>query len=388
MALLTECSWDQARELCESNFASCGSETIAIVKSANRYLASDIKSLTDLPAYDTSSMDGWAVSGSGPWSVIGEVKTGFISDLSLAPNQCLKISTGGVVPPGATAILPWENAKQNGELISGQVKDNDFIRPAGAEAKSGEIILEKGTKITPPMIGLLAGCGHDEIEVNKKPKIAVFYLGDELLHSGLPKAGAVRDALGCQLPSLIESYGAQVISNQFLKDDLETLINSVSGAMQEADLIITTGGTADGPRDFIKPTIENFSGEYLIDRVLVRPGYHILLAKLSGKIPLLALPGNPQSAIAALTAFGEPLIGAMTGRLKLNIRQVPLAAGLSTQQNHWRMVPGNLVDGKFEVAQFLGSNMLRGLAYSQGFALLEPGSHNENELVRWLPLSN
>jgi molybdopterin molybdotransferase len=386
MNFLEECSWDHARKITEISFSFSATKSLAIAEANGRYLAQSVKALTDLPAYPTSAMDGWAICQQGPWKIVGEVRTGFISGIKLKPGECIKISTGGVVPEGATAILPWEQASECQGAITGVLTPADHIRPAGAEAKKGEIILKAGTKITPPVIGLLAGCGHDEVIVAKQPRVAIFFLGDELLHSGLPTNGAVRDALGCQLPSLLEMYGAKIITAKFLKDELEFLTEAISTVLNDVDLIITTGGTADGPKDFVKPAITHFSGEYLIDRVRVRPGYHILLAKLNNSIPLLALPGNPQSAVAALTAFGEPLVNALQGAPVKKIEKVKLSQPLNTPKDSWRMVPGSLTSQGFEVAQYLGSNMLRGLAYSQGFALLDPGEHQVNQLVRWLPL--
>lgn len=386
MNLIEECSWTHARKIAETSFTACGTQTIPINDSNGRYLANQVTSLTDLPAYGTSAMDGWAISSTGPWKIVGEVRTGFINDLKLKAGECAKISTGGVVPEGANAVLPWESATEKDGTINGMLSSTTHIRPIGAEAKNGEVILSAGAKITPPIIGLLAGCGHDEVRVTRQPKIAIFFLGDELLQKGLPTNGAVRDALGCQLPSLLEMYGAKVEVASFLSDQLNFLISAISAVLTEVDLIITTGGTADGPKDFVKPAIAHFSGEYLIDRVMVRPGYHILLAKIQNSIPLLALPGNPQSAVAALTAFGEPLINALQGAPVHPLKEIRLTQPLSTPKDSWRMVPGNLTDQGFEVAQYLGSNMLRGLAYSQGFALLEPGDHPANHLAHWLPL--
>lgn len=386
MKLVVECSWTHARKIAETSFTSCGTQTIPINESNGRYLVKNVISLTDLPAYETSAMDGWAVSNAGPWKIVGEVRTGFINDLKLKAGECAKISTGGVVPKGATAVVPWESATEKDNLVNGILSPTTHIRPVGAEAKNGDVILSAGTKITPPIIGLLAGCGHDNVTVTRQPKIAIFFLGDELLQEGLPTNGAVRDALGCQLPSLLEMYGAKVAVASFLTDKLNVLISAISSVLNQVDLIITTGGTADGPKDFVKPAIAHFSGEYLIDRVMVRPGYHILLAKVQNSIPLLALPGNPQSAIAALTAFGEPLINSLQGAPLHPLKEIKLTQPLSTPKDSWRMVPGNLTDQGFEVARYLGSNMLRGLAYSQGFALLAPGEHSANHLARWLPL--
>ncbi len=385
---MREFSWNNAVTTALQAFPSLISEDITIHNAVGRYLATDYTSLCDLPAFETSSMDGWAISGDSPWKVIGEVTTGKKSEQHIGKSECLAIATGGVIPDGATAVIPWEKVTEKDGLVFGEIDSGANIRPAGMESREGDLLAKAGTKINPPLAGLLAATGHDVIKVTRTPKVAIFFLGDELIHSGVPVDGAIRDALGPALPSFVRAYGADVISATFVKDDLEQLNNEISGVLDSVDLIITTGGTADGPRDYIKPAVAYFNGQLAIDCVKVRPGYHVLLASIeknSRNVPLLALPGNPQSALAAFTSIGRPLISGLLGAHLTELSEIELGEGVKTPDGFSRLVPGILNGKKFIQSGYLGSAMLRGVAQAEGFAIVDPGENPAGSAARWLP---
>jgi molybdopterin molybdotransferase len=388
--MLSECAWDLAYQVASDAFLALEVEVLPLVLAHGRVLNQPTFSLCDLPAFATSSMDGWVVRGPGPWKIVGEISTGSLTDQVLGESECMKIATGGVIPIGGESVLPWEQVKEEDGYVQGQSEVGVNIRPVGMESKKGDLLFDAGATLNPPKIGVLAATGHDEIIVARKPRIALFILGDELLHSGVPKAGSIRDSLGPQLPAFLEIYGAHVVSVQFIKDDLDLLISSIDSALPNVDMVITTGGTADGPRDYIKSAIARLGGDYLIDRVKVRPGYHVLLAKIPSQLgrqkPFLALPGNPQSALAALTSFGQPIINALLGKKKVLPSTIKLSEILQTPHGFSRLVPGHLDEDRFMPSGYLGSAMLRGVAHATGFALVSPGRHDVGASARWLPL--
>lgn len=386
---LVEGLWDDAFAIARDSFTSLPTQSIALSDAYGRVLGADMSALCNLPAFETSSMDGWVVNGDGPWKIIGEVKTGQISGLSLGPSQCLAIATGGVIPDGGQAVVAWEAATERDGFIHGTSEVGANIRPAGAESKKGELLISAGTQLNAPKIGLLAAAGHDDVVVTRRPRIAIFFLGDELMHSGVPVDGLVRDALGPQLPAMLSAFGADVAFSDFVTDDLDVLVGKISSAINsqnnEIDMVITTGGTADGPRDFIKSAIAAFAGEYLIDRVKVRPGYHILLAKIASQkgtnLAFLALPGNPQSAIAALISFGRPIIDAMRGLTPAVLVTVQMSQEMKVQEGFARLVPSVIENNICTPTNYLSSHMLRGVGAADGFALV-----SEAGPTRWLPI--
>ena len=378
---LIEPSWDQARAAAAALGRFNGAELLAINEAAGRVLASDAKSLVELPTYETSAMDGYVVTGKGPWKLVGEIKAGAPHKEILLDGQALGIATGAVIPEGAFGILRWENAKVENEIVYGEIESRKDFRPAGQEAKLDEVIINKGSKLTPGMIGLLAAAGYDKVEVSKRPKVALLLLGDEIQLSGLPKDGLVRDSLGPQIPIWFEKLGCEVISVEYVPDDLDLTTNAIVKALKIADIVATTGGTADGPRDFLHTAISKLEGEVLVDKVAVRPGHPQLLAVVADKA-LIGLPGNPQSAVVALLTLGQPLIDAMLGKSQSELPVISSDNQFEAQPGFTRLVLGKLTHGKFSAGEYLGSAMLRSLAHADGFAICT----NPPTVLRWLGL--
>ena len=378
---LTEPSWDAAREAAYKLGTVGEIEKLPISQIIDRYLAVDALALVQLPTYETSAMDGYVVSGTGPWKIIGEIKAGAPFKSSLNSGEALGIATGAVIPAGAFGVIRWENANVIGDLLNGETSERKDFRPAGEEAKLKEVLVRKGSKLTPAMVGLIAATGYDEIEVFKKPKVALLLLGDEIQLSGIPTDGLVRDSLGPQLPGWITKLGCEVAHIEYVPDDLDLTLKAINQATKEFDFVITTGGTADGPRDFLKIAVDKLNGSLIVDKVACRPGHPQVLAEVNGK-PLIALPGNPQSAVVALMTLGAPLIEAIFGR---NLSTLPIIAtedDFAAQPGFTRLVLGNLNMGKFKMGEFLGSAMLRSLAHADGFAICT----NPPTSLRWLGL--
>lgn len=379
---LIEPSWDDAREFSGSLRSRIETETCALIKAVGRTVAHDLQAMVNLPTYETSAMDGYAVSSAdGTWRIAGDVRAGEPFAGVLGEGEALRIATGAVIPEGTFGILRWEDATVSDEFVTGKTTSKKDFRPIGEEAKFGEILIKAGQCISPGMVGLLAAAGYDDVKVVRKPKVSLLLLGDEILLSGIPKDGLVRDSLGVQLPIWFNKLGCEVINIEYISDTLDETIDSIKRASQSSDVIVTTGGTADGPRDFLHAAIAQLQGSIHIDTVAVRPGHPQLLGEVSG-VPILGLPGNPQSAVVALITLGLPLIYSLLGR---KVEELPLISSeekLQAQANFTRLVPGTMRNGEFKSGMYLGSAMLRSLASADGFAVLtSPWS-----TLRWLEL--
>ena len=385
MSVLIEGSWDDARQIASATFSQLPAQLIAVADCLGRTLAQDVRSLVDLPTYATSAMDGYAVAGVGPWEIIGEVKAGLPMKQALKDGQAVGIATGAVVPEGVFGVIRWEDAKVIGVQLSGELVKNQDIRPPAHECTAGDVLIEAGTVLNPAMIGLLAAAGLDSVHVVNKPKVALVLLGDEIVLSGIPRDGLVRDALGPQLPGWLIAFGAEVISTQYISDQLDLVISELQRACESADIVITTGGTAQGPRDYLHDALDAIDAQILVDTVKVRPGHPMLLAR-KGKTAILGLPGNPQSAIVALASLGQPVIASMLGQAEATLATVLTASELTAPENFTRLIIGNLKDGQFHIAPYLGSAMLRGLAHSNGFGIVTKPLTHAGEHIRWLDL--
>ena len=166
MSEVAELSWDDARSKAQNTFKSLPTESIPLINSIGRVMDQDLAALIDLPLYTTSAMDGWVVRGPGPWKIIGDIKAGVPWKTELTAGECIRIATGAVIPEGADAVLRWEHAKveadlvhtlENREIILGQ-----DIRPAGLECKKGDVLVRAGERLTPVQVGLLAASGFDQ----------------------------------------------------------------------------------------------------------------------------------------------------------------------------------------------------------------------------------
>jgi len=284
-----------------------------------------------------------------------------------------------------SGLFRWESAKVVGAQLNGDVTKDQDIRPPAHECKAGDVIVNKGTVLNPAMIGLIAAAGFDEIDVVAQPRVALVLLGDEIQLSGIPRDGLVRDALGPQLPGWLSAMGAQIISTQYISDEFDLVVSALKAACEKADLVITTGGTAQGPRDYLHGALDAIGADILVDTVKVRPGHPMLLAR-KDSTAILGLPGNPQSAIVALVSLGQPVISSLLGQIQIKIESVITASELTAPTDFTRLIIGNLIDGQFHVAPYLGSAMLRGLAHSDGFAIVTKALTGAGEQVRWLDL--
>ncbi|WP_200212190.1 molybdopterin molybdotransferase MoeA [Micromonospora coerulea] len=350
-------------------------------------LAEPLTTRTDLPAFPTSSVDGWAVRGDGPWEVVGRVLAGNTPSPLTADGTTVEIATGAMVPEGTSAILRVEESDRTADgRVTGTPRPTPEWRQPGEEADAGEELLPTGTPVDPALIGLAASCGHDTLRVRRQPRAALLVFGDELLTAGPPAAGRVRDALGPAVPAWLRRYGCQVRPTDVVGPVADTLpahVAAVRAALANADLVCTTGGTMHGPVDHLHPTLEALGADYVVNTVAVRPGFPMLLARLvdaDGRVRFVAgLPGNPQSAIVALVSLVAPLLAGLQGRPMPALPQATLAEPVPGRGDytHLALVRLDRAAGTAHPVRHVGSAMLRGLAGADGFAVIRPGTSGE-----------
>lgn len=382
---MSDTSWPDARAAARDLGRRMPAREVALADAVERVLAESVEARTDLPGFDTSSMDGWAVAGAGPWTVVATVLAGAAPVAALAPGQAAVIATGAAVPAGAEAVVRREDGEVRDQVLAAvQPAPGTDIRPRGEECRRGEVLAVAGQIVAPGVAGLLSAAGVDHVEVVDRPQVALLLLGDELLTAGIPAVGQVRDSLGPQLPGWIARMGGCVVHTARVADTVDALVTALT-AVPDVDVILTTGGTAAGPVDCLHTALQQLGAELVVDSVAVRPGHPMLLADWSGT-PLIGLPGNPQSAVVALQTLGAPLMRSLLGQPEPELAQVTLAEALKAPAHENRLVLGTVTDGRFTAASHLGSAMLRGLASAQGFALLPPGGAPAGASVGWLPL--
>ncbi|MFJ6012250.1 molybdopterin molybdotransferase MoeA [Streptomyces sp. NPDC092952] len=467
-------SWPEARALAVRAGRAVGARTVRVPldRSLGHVLAEPLTALTDLPSFDTSAMDGWAVSGPGPWRLDeatgaedGPAGTGtgnrtrngtrnanangngngaegagggagILAGQGTVPElpdgAAVRIATGARIPPGADAVIRSEHAHADGATgllhAERQVLPGQDIRPRGQECRSGDLLMPPGALMTPAVLGLAAAAGYDTLVVVARPRVDVLVLGDELLTDGLPHDGLIRDALGPMIGPWLRTLGAEVSAPQRLGDDAAALRHAL--ATSEADLVVTTGGTAAGPVDHVHSVLAEAGAELLVDGAEVRPGHPMLLARLGGKDTadragggyLVGLPGNPLAAVSGLLTLAEPLLRGLAGQAPEpsywtvagedvqghphDTRLVPVVTRVGTAASRGPGAtagaggaggagalrpPGNAPDtgGGAECVvplRYNGPAMLRGIAAADGLAVVPPGGVRSGTEVEILDL--
>ncbi|MGZ2362180.1 molybdopterin molybdotransferase MoeA [Streptomyces sp. 372A] len=396
-------SWRAARAVASraGQRGAVRTEWLGLGAALGRVLGEALVALTDLPSFDTSAMDGWAVAGPGPWSIRddGGILAGHGASAQLPDGVAVRIATGARIPAQATAVIRSEHAhadEARGVLYARRsVSQGQDIRPRGQECRSGETLLPAGTVVTPAVLGLAAAAGYDELPVRARPRVDVLVLGDELLTAGLPHDGLIRDALGPMIGPWVHALGAEVTPPQRLGDDAEALWKALTGS--EADLIITTGGTAAGPVDHVHRVLDRIGAGLLVDGVAVRPGHPMLLARLPSDGPwLVGLPGNPLAAVSGLLTLAGPLLCGLAGRTPDDAYRVAIRDDVHGHPHDTRLVPvvhraagepGTAGGAEHVVPlHYNGPAMLRGIAAADGLAVVEPGGVRSGTEVEILDL--
>lgn len=381
---LVEPSWHDARATAHACVTPLPLEQTCLIEAHGRVTGGPILALTPLPPVPISAMDGWAISGEGPWVVVGQVLAGRVWPTPLGPGQAVRIATGAALPTDCDGVLRSEDGLIDPfGSVRGRLRRGGDVRPAGEEAQAGEVLVPAGVALTPARIGLAAAAGHDSLWVRCPPIVHLLVLGDELLSEGPSRDGRIRDSLGPQLPGWLARLGVDLAHTVRVEDTLQGLSMALEAA-EDADLIITTGGTAAGPVDHLHAAIAATGGSLIVDTVACRPGHPMLLAGWPTGRRIVGLPGNPLAAIAALLTLAQPLVAGLVGRPNEPLPNVVLGDYVAAQGAKTRLVPCRRVGDRVLPLDHIGSGMLRGLADADGFAVVTAGEGEPGSTAEWI----
>ncbi len=380
-----EPTWDDARVAAHAAAHPTQHADLAITETLGHVLAAPLVARIGVPAFDTSMMDGWAVAGDGPWRVVGRVLAGSMPP-ALAPGEAIGIATGAPVPAGARAVLRREWGAERAALLHAdrEPQPGEDIRRAADEAAAGDVLLPAGTLVTPPVIGLAALVGLDVLRVHLAPSVEVLVLGDEVVTSGIPEPGHVRDALGVQVLAWTAGWRCETRGVRHVADTRDAHIEALRTST--SDIVCTTGGTARGPVDHVHAALEALGARLIVDEVRVRPGHPMLLAQLPDGRFVVGLPGNPLAAVAAFLTLGEPLLHAMAGRALPEAETCVTTDAIQAPTSDRRLMPARRSGDVATPTPFWGSAMLRGIAASDCMLVTEPGGASAGDRVRVLSL--
>ena len=376
------------------------SETVSLSEALGRIAAQDIVSPIDVPSFDNSAMDGYAINTANadydkPFTMVGKSFAGAPFDGQIGNDQCIRIMTGGVIPDGANAVVMQENAipDQHNIHINQVPKVGEAIRRAGSDIAKGDLVISKGKIISPVDIGLMASLGLASIKVIRRLRVAVFSTGDELLESGeVLRPGCIYDSNRAMLCAMLNALHYQVIDLGKVEDDKSKLRETFNQADQQAEVIITTGGVSVGEADYTKEILEEL-GEIGFWKIAMKPGKPLAFGKLPNSY-FFGLPGNPVSAAATFVQVAKPALASLAGATP-NM-SIPLVAMADCD---FKKRPGRLDfqravywlddEGTLRVKPFgtQSSGVLSSFSGSNCFAVLEQqrGMVQAGEMVRIQP---
>lgn len=366
-----------------------GVERVALLQARDRVLAQEIRAAADLPPFDRSTVDGYAVragdtagaSSGDPVSLTlaGEVFMGEDVTFGIGAGQAVRIPTGGVLPPGADAVVMQEYTVRRDSVVSIErpvEAGENFVR-RGDDVKAGEVILQPGRRLRPQDLGLLAGLNIPQVDVYVQPKVAIIVTGDELVPPGQPaRRGQIYDMNTFTLSGLIEESGGVPQTYGIVRDNLAVLAERARFAHQTSDVLILTGGSSVGEKDIVTDAIAAL-GEpgIIVHGIAIRPGKPTILAVANRK-PVFGLPGNVVSAMVIYDLFVRPVIEALAGaqeqrRFGRTVR-ARLAGRLSAREreDHIRVALSERDDGLWATPIPGGSAVITSMTRADGIVVV------------------
>ncbi len=329
----------EARELVLGATRPLGTELVAIGEAAHgRVLAVDLTAGGDVPPFACSAMDGYAIiSGDAgrTLTVLGESRAGTPAARPLTDGGAIRISTGGAIPDGATAVIPQENvdARDGTILTRVAVTEGEHVRRAGEDMRTGETVLRAGTTLGGAELGAAVAAGAAELTVYRRPRVQVLSTGDELRAPGEPLGpGEIHNSNAPMLDALATGQGAVTATAQRLPDDRAATEKGLAGALENADVVIVTGGVSVGPHDHVKPALAELGVEEVFWRVALQPGKPTWFGRRGGTL-VFGLPGNPVSAVVTFSLFVRPALAALQGRGEERLLESEAVLGTAVRRN-------------------------------------------------------
>lgn len=357
-------SVEEALEILLSNLPERKVEQVTFEEALESVLAEDLVATCDIPPFDRSSMDGYAIRAADAenapvtLAVAGESRAGYGMSRSLEPGEAIAIMTGAPVPEGADAVEAIEQCEsiEGGTTVRilRPVRVRENIAPRASESKSGNVVLAAGHRVGPAEIAVMATFGYSKVKVYGKPRVAIFATGDELVEiDETPQPDQIRNSNAYCLNSQLRLMGIDADYLGIVRDDREELRRKMLSGL-ERDVLIITGGVSMGEYDFVRDVFQDLELEILFSKVAIKPGKPTVFARKGDKL-IFGLPGNPISALITFECFVRPVLGRlcgmtapelprMKGELLADMRQSPgrtafMPAWVAWQDDGWKVEP-------------------------------------------------
>jgi len=312
-------TYEEARERILDRVSPLGVERVALDAATGRTLAGEERAPGDLPPWDNSAMDGYAVRsedcrGEAALSIAGYQTAGGSGASAVPKGAAVRIMTGSPIPGGCDAVVPFEEAEErDGSVrVSAPVRPRQHIRFRGEDVRAETLVLRDGTVLRPPGISMLASFGRAMVPVYRKPRVAILSTGDELVELGDPPGhGKIVNSNSHALAAAVVEAGGDPILLGIARDERENLRAKLSAGL-DADVLVTSAGVSAGDRDMVRDVLAELGVANVFWKVLIKPGGPTAFG-VSGKIPVFSLPGNPVSSLITFEVFARPALRRMAG---------------------------------------------------------------------------
>jgi molybdopterin molybdotransferase len=361
-------------------------ESVDLLSADGRVLAAPVAASMPLPPFMNSAVDGYAVRSADlpkdaerAFAVSGRVQAGAAAPGAIAPGEAVRIFTGAPMPGGADTVFMQEDVRIDGEgrvVLPAGLKPGANVRPAGEDIPEGRIALPAGRRLRPQDIALAAALGLTRIEVRRRPRVAVFSTGNEVVSPGAARASMqLFDSNRYMLMAMLKRLGCEIADLGILRDDREQLAASLQDAAGRHDLILTSGGVSTGEEDHVKAAVES-AGKLVLWRMAIKPGRPVAMGVIGGT-PFIGLPGNPVASFVTFTYVVRPAVLALSGAVQAEVAPVLLRAAFTYRKKAGRReyVRASLRktdDGALEAVKFPreGAGLLSSLVDSDGLVEL------------------
>jgi molybdopterin molybdotransferase len=375
-------------------------ERVRLRGARGRVNAADVKAPVDLPPFDNSAVDGYAVrhadlreDGDTKLVIAGRLTAGARADIALRPGQAIRIFTGAAMPAGADTVFMQEDVTVEGDhvIVPKGLQLGANRRLAGEDVPAGQVALPAGTVLEPQHIALAAALGIADIEVRRRLKVAIFSTGDEVVEPGSPRGGAaIYDANRYLLSELLERLGAVVTDLGILPDDEQALARALQAAAAGHDLVVTSGGVSTGEADHVRSAVERI-GSLVFWRVAIKPGRPVAMGVIRGahdSAAFVGLPGNPVAVFVTFVRVVKPLLRRLAGARPQSLLPLPVRAAFAyrkkkDRREYVRVSLRRAADGELEALKHRqdGAGILTSLTETDGLlefpedvTSIEPGA--------------
>lgn len=364
-------------------------QTVPLAEALGCVTAEPVTSSELIPPFDNTAMDGFAVRSADTagapveLAVVDTLPAGAAPQRGVGPGEAIRIMTGGVLPPGADAVVPVERTQVPGDgttvLVEVAVGPGLHVRRAGDDVRPGDLVVDAGTVLRPGHLGVLASVGADTVAVVPRPRVGVFSTGDELVEPGRPlEPGQIRDSNRLTLLALVQESGFQPIDLGLVRDEEDAIAAAVGEGVLRCDAVLTSGGVSMGDFDYVKVVLDRL-GDMRWMQIAIKPAKPFAFGVVEG-VPVFGLPGNPVSSMVSFELLARPALRQMAGHAELDrpiVRAVadePLARRPDGKTHYLRVRLAD--DGRGWRARSAGgqgSHQLTAMAGADALAVLPDG---------------